>query len=91
MWLEHDTTIEGAKVFLEFEPDGRVRTRTSKDMTGYVAANVTWYLSENTIHILTFEDSEKKVVTAEAAGVIKGESYRGNHTGGNVKEPLVAD
>lgn len=78
MWLEHYTSIDGAPVFLEFEPSGRVRTRTPKDMDGYVAANVTWYMSGGTLHCLTFADAFKKEITSEGQGAIKGDRIEGS-------------
>jgi S1-C subfamily serine protease len=78
IWLEHGVTIKGEPVYLEFEPDGRVRTRTSSDTKGYVAVNVAWHASGNTLYVQVF-DYETKRLLIERNGTVKSDRIEGTY------------
>lgn len=75
-WLEHDVTIKGEKVYLEFEPNGRVRTRTASDSKGYVASNVKWHIDGRTLYMQQF-DLDTKTVVVECNGTLQGNRIEG--------------
>jgi hypothetical protein len=82
-WLGHGMTINQLPVFLEFEPGGAVRTSTPGNMTGYVAGNVSWFRSGDTIFVLYFKNGLKQVLETQFEGQIKGNRIEG--TGKDVK------
>lgn len=75
-WLEHDVTINGEKVYLEFESNGRVRTRTSSDSSGFVAANETWYVNAGILYVRLLDSVTNKVI-AERSGTLIGDRIEG--------------
>jgi hypothetical protein len=80
MWLEHDVTIKGERVYLEFEPNGEVRTRTFSDSSGYVAANESWSFADDTVLIELFDSTiNRNNVLVEYRGVIKGDRIEGTY------------
>lgn len=78
IWLEDGTTIKGERVYLEFELNGRVRTRTASDIVGYVAANVRWSFAGNTLQVEYLDLDTNKVLT-EYRGAIKGDRIEGSY------------
>lgn len=77
LWLEKGYSVDGYPVVLEFELGGKIRTRTAKEPTGYVAANVTWYRTGNTMHKLWYEDVDRTKVVFEYTGTINGDKIEG--------------
>jgi hypothetical protein len=78
IWLEANTTIKGEPVYLEFEPNGKVRTRTSSELIGYIAANERWYVVGETLQMEQFDLDTKKVLS-ERRGAIKGDRIEGSY------------
>lgn len=78
LWLEENVSIEGKPVYLEFLANGEIRTRTSSNIVGYVAANVRWYFVGNSIHVEHFNLDTKKVL-AERRGAIDGDKIEGSY------------
>ena len=78
IWLEAGTTIKGERVYLEFESNGRVRTRTASDIVGHVAANVRWSFAGNTVQV-EYLDLDTNKVLSEFRGAIKGDRIEGSY------------
>lgn len=70
IWLWRDASIDTLPVFLEFLPDGNVRTSTPRNKNGYIASNTTWYRSEETLFVLYFNDADRKTLLTECKGQV---------------------
>ena len=78
VWLEPGFTINGEPMYLEFEPDGKVRTRTSSDLIGFVASNERWSYVAG-ILLMQRLDAATNKVEYEMRGAIKGATIEGEY------------
>jgi trypsin-like peptidase len=69
-WLEHGSTINGEKIYREFEFNGFVRTRTQSDDKGYIAVNVNWHLNNRTLYLQEFDIDTKRLLL-ECSGTLQ--------------------
>jgi hypothetical protein len=78
IWLEDGWTIGGEPVYLEFEPDGKVRTRTSSNLIGYIASNKRWSYVAGILQMQQLDSTTNKV-EYEMRGAIKGYTIEGDY------------
>lgn len=76
LWLEHGSTINDEKVYLEFESGGRVRTRTPSDPKGFAAANESWWLFLDTVYLRDLDTIGGKPVE-QCQGIVKRDRVEG--------------
>lgn len=78
IWLLAGWTINQEPIYLEFEPNGKVRTRTSSDLVGWVPSNEKWSYVGGTLQMQTLDLTTNKVVY-EMRGAIKGATIEGEY------------
>ena len=82
IWLEHDVYIQGEVVYLEFELNGKVRTRAPSDTVGYVPSNVSWHIVGDTLYVERFNPDTKEL-WFENQGTVKSDRIEGTY-----KDPI---
>lgn len=78
-WLEHDVTIKGEKVYLQFEANGRVRNLTPSNSKGYVAVNVKWHVDGGTLYMQEFDSDNEDKLVIEWNGTLQGNRIEGDY------------
>jgi len=78
LWSHKGWSYGGKQAFIEFLEGGRVRKYEGYKGVAHTPSNVIWYQTGDIVHIILYEpNSDKKVITTEFEGVVRGSRIEG--------------